>query len=759
MTKRFVLFPLLFLFFIACNNKNSSEVKLKVTSGSDSAFVSSLLDSSLYFIDKPGSEKADLDSASALMHLADSINKNSVHNEFLTGKTDYNYSKLYKANNNNDSGKMYIGKAIAVLKKFNHHALLGNVYMDMGEYYDILDKTALKERIKYTENALEQFRLDSLKEKQADALRVLGDLNQFDRNAGLAFLQLNESLKLYKEVGTQSLQGLYDLLCSVSTDMGDPAKGVEYGLLAVKTAEQQHDTTLQLCTIYNRLAVAYSFWPKDGGECATYLKKALAIAQKYNDIDAITTVLLNVCYMPHGRGDFKEFLNLIKSSDKILKHQELDDSVYFAAFYLIAYTFGEKNNEATLYANRLLKMIAGYDWDNVVLAPVYTSLSRYYLWQKDYVDAEKYATTFIAFCRKNKYRNTLATAYLFRSEADSGLANFPAALMDFKKHKIIKDSLMDESKSRQIGQLQIRYETEKKDRDIEFQKQNIDLLTNKSEVEKDNLKKTRTTRDVIAFSSILLLGLAYFAYRIKQRHNKKLELQKEEIDKQNTQLKKLMGEKEWLVKEIHHRVKNNLQIMTSLMNIQSNYLEKGVALDAIKASQSRMNAMSLIHEKLYQSSSLVSINMHKYITELCTYLVESFGGDKNVAIQIDADEVDFDVSQAVPLGLILNEAITNAIKYAFVGNKNNCLNISLISTGDDLWTLEIRDNGKGLPSTLQFRKSNSIGITLMETLTEQLNGKMDLKNDGGLKISITFAKLLTLKNPVTPSYINQHTNG
>ncbi len=748
MAKCFAFFSLL-VQLIACNYKNKSVGHSLNPMIADSATVSSLLDSASYFINKPGSEKTDLDSATILLHTADSINTNVIHNAFLTGKTFFNYSILFKANNNNDSGKFYIEKAISVLKKFGDHAQLGSAYMELSQYYSIYDNQQLNERIECTGKALEQFRLTSLKVKHADALKELGDLNQFDRNLGLSFLQLNESLKLYKEAGYQPLQGLYDLLCSVSTEMGNPAQGVEYGLLAVKTAENIKDTSLQLCTIYNRLAMAYSQWSKKG-EAVIYLKKALAIAQKFHDKDAIEIVLLNVCYLPHDEKDYKELLNLVRISDKSEKDKKLHDSLYLYSCYNIAYTAGEKYIEASFYANELVKMTSRYKWDDAMLTPVYSSLSRFYLSKKNFFSAGIYASTYIRFCRENNYKNSLSMAYLYRSKADSGLGNFSAALQDFKHYKIIRDSLMDESKSRQIAQLQVRYETEKKDRDIEFQKQNIELLTNKSKVEDDNLEKTKNTRNIIAFSSILLLALSYFAYQVKQRHNKKLELQKSEIDKQNTQLIKLIGEKEWLVKEIHHRVKNNLQIMTSLMNIQSNYLDKGVALDAIKASQSRMNAMSLIHQKLYQSSSLTSINMHKYISELCTYLIESFGGDKKISINIEVEEVDFDVSQAVPIGLILNEAVTNSIKYAFDDSEDNCINISLNSQSDDLWTLEIADNGKGLPPGVHLKKSNSIGITLVETLTEQLGGILHFRNEDGLMISITFTKSLPGKNPETP---------
>lgn len=705
--------------------------------GNDEA--NTLLDSALFFIDKPGEEKNDLDSASRLVRKAEKINKGGQRNQFIEGKMYFAYAILARLSQNPDSGKLYIQKSIRLLKDLEEPEQLGKTYGEESQYYSIYDKQQLEKKIECCENALQQYRLASLKEKQADALRELGDLNQFQRNFGKALLQLNEALGLYHAVGAKDLQGLYDLLCSVSTDMGDPAAGVRYGLLAVKTAENVHDTTTQLCTIYNRLAVAYSAWSRKG-EAVTYLKKALAIAQKYHDADAIETVLLNICFLPHNEKDYRDVVSLVRLSDKSVQPQALDDSVYFYACYNLAYIAGKKYDAASFYANELRNMISRYPWDNMMLAPVYSGLATYYLAKKDYLSAEKYASTYIDFCRKNRYRNSLAIAYFFRSKADSGLGNFQSALSDFKQYKTLVDSIMDDSKSSQIAQLQVVNETEKKNNDLKLKQQNIAFLTNKNQLQEVNINKEKNTRNIVIISSLLLLAMAYTGYQVKQRHNRKLQVQQLEINKQNQQLKKLIEEKEWLVKEIHHRVKNNLQIVMSLMNIQSSYLESGEALDAIKETQSRMNAMSLIHQKLYQSASLVSINMHKYVGELINYLMESFNKNKKIKAIIDIANVDLDVSQAVPIGLILNEAVTNSIKYAFTDVAGGTIKVSLQPVEEDEWLLVIADNGKGLPRDLDYKKKNSVGIVLIETLAEQIGGFLHFNNDGGLTICIKFVK-------------------
>jgi two-component sensor histidine kinase len=136
-------------------------------------------------------------------------------------------------------------------------------------------------------------------------------------------------------------------------------------------------------------------------------------------------------------------------------------------------------------------------------------------------------------------------------------------------------------------------------------------------------------------------------------------------------------EKEWLMKEIHHRVKNNLQIVISLLSTQSNYIDNDIAYNAIRESQHRMQAISLIYQKLYQSENLARVDIRSYIAELVTYLRESFDTDPRIRFELDIVPLDLEVTRAVPLGLILNEAITNAIKYAFPDERTGKISICL----------------------------------------------------------------------------------
>lgn len=180
-----------------------------------------------------------------------------------------------------------------------------------------------------------------------------------------------------------------------------------------------------------------------------------------------------------------------------------------------------------------------------------------------------------------------------------------------------------------------------------------------------------------------------------------------------------------------------MQIVMSLLNTQSVYLEND-ALTAIKDSQHRMQAMSLIHQKLYQSENVAYINMPAYIHELTDYLSDSYDTGHAIHFDLDVQQIELDVAQAVPAGLILNEAITNAIKYAFPGETKGTISIIMQSIPGNGLLLDISDNGIGLPPGFDSAKNNSFGMSLMRGLVKQLEGGIQIQPGKGLRIRIEF---------------------
>jgi two-component sensor histidine kinase len=208
------------------------------------------------------------------------------------------------------------------------------------------------------------------------------------------------------------------------------------------------------------------------------------------------------------------------------------------------------------------------------------------------------------------------------------------------------------------------------------------------------------------------------------------------VTNKNELLQHLLTEKEWLLKEVHHRVKNNLHTVICLLESQARYLEED-ALRAIENSQHRIYAMSLIHQKLYQSDNIGNIDMSVYLKELCSYLADSFGNPNHVKVQLMVENVYLNLSQAIPLGLIINEAITNSFKYAFPDKSRGTIILELKKIDDHI-AVVIADNGIGMGPIDQAAASKSLGLELMRGLIADLEGEIHFDTDGGTRITLLF---------------------
>ena len=206
------------------------------------------------------------------------------------------------------------------------------------------------------------------------------------------------------------------------------------------------------------------------------------------------------------------------------------------------------------------------------------------------------------------------------------------------------------------------------------------------------------------------------------------------------QLQQSLEDKEVLLKEIHHRVKNNLQVISSLLDLQAQHFSDDRIRAAFTDSQNRIRSMALIHELLYSSTDLAQIDMGEYIQDLAMSLFSSYGDEiSDVALQTDITSVVLDVDQAMPCGFIVNELVSNALKYAFVDGRKGVLFIGLSGGSGDSIEMVVRDNGVGLPPGFDCQQSTSLGLRLVHTLVQQLRGKLQMVGDGGVEFKVCFA--------------------
>ena len=205
------------------------------------------------------------------------------------------------------------------------------------------------------------------------------------------------------------------------------------------------------------------------------------------------------------------------------------------------------------------------------------------------------------------------------------------------------------------------------------------------------------------------------------------------------QLRASLGEKEILLKEIHHRVKNNLQIIYSLLSLQSDHILDERTLELFNDSKHRVRSMALIHEKLYLSADLARIGFGEYIHALTSDLLSSYSLSPAVVdLKTHISDVHLSVDTAIPCGLLVNELFTNCLKYAFSDGQEGEINIELQKNGGEEFSLVIGDNGIGLPEEMDFRNTESLGLQLVNSLAAQLNGAVELDSTHGMVSTVTF---------------------
>ena len=207
-------------------------------------------------------------------------------------------------------------------------------------------------------------------------------------------------------------------------------------------------------------------------------------------------------------------------------------------------------------------------------------------------------------------------------------------------------------------------------------------------------------------------------------------------------IKASLKEKEVLLQEIHHRVKNNMQIISSLLNLQTRYVgDDEVALDVLKESQNRVTTMAMIHEKLYQSNDFMNIDIGSYIEKLVKDLLYSYAIPQGrIVPRIYSDDIQLNIETSIPCGLIISELVSNSLKYAFPDDKNGEILISLRET-DNCYILTVGDDGIGLSENFDFTNTDSLGLELVNNLVDQIDGTIKLDTSCGTKFTIKFHEL------------------
>ena len=330
---------------------------------------------------------------------------------------------------------------------------------------------------------------------------------------------------------------------------------------------------------------------------------------------------------------------------------------------------------------------------------------------KNYKASLDYNFEALALAQLNK--SDYLTDFCYQGIADcyTLLGDYKNALAYFKLHKNLNDSINSLEKHQQIVALQEKYQSNLKDKKI---------LEGEIEISEKDTQRQLLVIIIIA-SGIVISILVFLFYKLKQ-YNSKLEI--------------LVKEKELLMHEVHHRVKNNLQLLGSLLELQIRGSDDEKTKQALLDSQNRVSSIATLHSKLHQQSQVISIRLDQYITELCNYLRNTFT-NKLFKINYELDPFEVNVDKSIIIGLIVNEIVTNSIKHAFIDTSEPTLTVSLKQKGTHL-VLALNDNGKGLTENVSELSKKSLGLKVITSLSKQLYAELTTANQNGLAYTLSF---------------------
>ncbi|WP_436517110.1 tetratricopeptide repeat-containing sensor histidine kinase [Ekhidna sp. To15] len=486
------------------------------------------------------------------------------------------------------------------------------------------------------------------------------------------------------------------------------ATATEYLVKAQRIFDEYPDP-IWLGMIYNEYGIMHLLQKQFDDAIPMYLK-SIEYKEQVDDSIGISKTLNNIAGVYQQKGQLDSSLYFYNESMKIKEQMGYTEGVAYTKSNISSILFKQgKYKQSLAEAQESLAMFEGIDNRDGKIY-VYNMLADNNFKLGDYDKAIEYRMKALEEAKKLKILRRVEESHNKLADIYEAKGDYAKALYHERLYRVYKDSVDNEKNIRRIEQVKAQYEIDK--REAEIAQQDAELA------------KQANERNALIGGVILLVIIAALIFRNQRIKTKSLK------------------EKEYLLKEIHHRVKNNLQVISSLLNMQSREANDPEMLDVIKEGQSRVKAMSLIHQKLYQTDDLSEISFEEYAQQLIDQLSALYKRDGlELEKTIDAKDIRLDIDTAIPLGLILNELISNSFKYAFNEMKKGELQISLERTSKEDLKLVVSDNGSGLPVNLDLSTVKSLGLKLVNILTKQLKGSMDFSSENGARFEINFKDL------------------
>jgi two-component sensor histidine kinase len=682
-----------------------------------------LLDLSNLNFNKPLKKETDLDRAMNFAAEASKLSKK------LHSQSGYNDAQFFIADIFTEKNDME--SAENILKSVNDTTRI-NLLLDLSFKYWLRENEKKEEDWKNALILAQQAKDLCIKlhqpEKEILALKDIAVVHA-DQGNPSAERELLEVIKKYRSIGYLNLHYTYSQLAELNFMRGNPGKALYYSLETIKSMKMTGDS-IAAGDFYNwHAAICYNNdeYQKSIDYATLAINSYKIHAGKYN-----LTKFSIFGIIPKALRRLKRYKDALSYTQNMAKKYPLKndaDKIDYASIIGNIYRDMKEYDKAEGYFARVLELSKKQGVASVVL---YLNLGQFYVESGRYTKARPYLYKALDFPENERSSSSERHLQYMLFLADSATGHYLQAIKHLNKNHQLNEAGLREAKDKEVQKLSIQFETAKKESEIKIKDQRISLLKQNARLEEGKLHQANLAKNITigaTLLSVMIMGLLYKQYRNKQKNNLI-------ITQKNEQLRRLLQEKEWLIKEVHHRVKNNLHTVISLLEVQAAYLEDD-ALKALENSRNRIYAMSLIHQKLYQSDDVKTIDMAIYIPEMVQYLSDSFDIAGQIHFRLKIDPLNLDVAYAIPLALIINEAVTNSIKYAFPGKSKGEISISL-SDHEGQIKLELADNGIGMDSNIPNTEQDSLGLDLMKGLSKDINAEISFNTNYGTTIIVIF---------------------
>jgi two-component sensor histidine kinase len=523
-------------------------------------------------------------------------------------------------------------------------------------------------------------------------------------------------IEIFTKLDNQSKLGVgYSTLGKLFQKQGNIETAIEYLLKSVDYQESAHYT--QIMGRYKRLGELY-VGQANYYKAKEYIDLAIKICEEKNIQRTHILNLMTKAEIYFLEHNIKDAVACYEAAHNLMQNEKFKNlSFYYFVGMSKANLFKEDFERAGIMVDSIIDLRPELRLEEQLLK-YYTTLAEYYIKTKNYTKSKRYLdSSFLSMADNEDIRlkqklNFLA--YQFYKNTNQ----ITPALNYLEKSQIIKDSLYRSDQMTTVHELEAIYNKAEQDKQI-----NELNVANEITSLKLSQQKLITSISLIALSLLSILLYSIFSL------NKKLKIQNQVIQKN-------VEEKDTLLREIHHRVKNNLQFISSLLKLQSRHVEDPNALSALKEGQDRVKSMALIHQNLYQEENLTGVDLKNYFEKLSSNLFYSYNIEpEKIKLKLEIEDINLDVDSVIPIGLIVNELISNALKYAFPGEKEGFIGVRLREFNNKL-ELTISDNGVGMTKENQDKMDASFGYRMINTFKSQLEADLLVNTDNGTSVTL-----------------------